>query len=45
MDEALNGFGLKVLETPVRTPMANAHCEWLIGTISPGVLGLSDPHE
>jgi putative transposase len=33
VDEALNGFGLKVLKTPVRNPMANAHCERLIGTI------------
>lgn len=33
VDEALNGFGPKVLKTPVRTPMANAHCEPLIGTI------------
>ena len=31
--EALNGFGLKVLKTPVRSPMANAYCERVIGTI------------
>jgi transposase InsO family protein len=33
VDEALNGFGLKVLRTPVRSPMANAYCERVIGTI------------
>ena len=33
VDEALSGFGLKVLKTPVRSPMANAHCERVIGTI------------
>ncbi len=33
VDEALNGFGLKVLRTPARSPMANAHCERVIGTI------------
>jgi putative transposase len=26
VDAALNGFGLKVLKTPVQSPMANAHC-------------------
>jgi putative transposase len=33
VDAALNGFGLKVLKTPVRSPMANAYCERVIGTI------------
>jgi putative transposase len=33
VDEALSEFGLKVLKTPVRSPMANAHCERVIGTI------------
>ena len=33
VDTALNGFGLKVLKTPVRSPMANAFCERVIGTI------------
>jgi putative transposase len=33
VDAALNGFGMKVLETPVRSPMANAHCERVIGSI------------
>jgi putative transposase len=33
VDEALSGFGLNVLKTPVRSPMANAHCERVIGTI------------
>ena len=33
VDAALTGFGLKVLKTPVQSPMANAHCERVIGTI------------
>jgi putative transposase len=33
VDAALNGFGLEVLKTPVRSPMANAYCERVIGTI------------
>ena len=33
VDEALNGFGLKVLRTPVRSPMANAYSERVIGTL------------
>jgi putative transposase len=33
VDEAVSGFGLKVLKTPVRSPMANASCERVIGTI------------
>ena len=33
VDAAWNGFGLKVLKTPVRSPMANAFCERVIGTI------------
>ena len=33
VDAALKGFGLKVLKTPVRSPMANAYCERVIGTI------------
>jgi putative transposase len=33
VDAALKGFGLKVLKTPVRSPMANAHCERVIGSI------------
>jgi putative transposase len=32
VDEALNGFGLKVLKTPVQSPMANAYCQRVIGT-------------
>ena len=30
---ALHGFGLKVLKTPVRSPMANTYCERVIGSI------------
>lgn len=31
--ELVQGFGLKVLKTPRRSPQANAYCERLIGTI------------
>jgi hypothetical protein len=33
VDKALEGFGVTVLKTPVRSPVANAFCERLIGTI------------
>ena len=33
VEEAVIGFGLKVVKTPVRSPMANAFCERAIGTI------------
>ena len=33
VDEGVEGFGLKVLRTPVRVRQANAYCERLIGTI------------
>ena len=33
LDSALQNLGVRVLKTPVRTPMANAFCERLIGTI------------
>lgn len=33
VDEAVSGFGLKVVKTPVRSPMANAFCERVSGTI------------
>jgi transposase InsO family protein len=33
VDQSLNGFGVRVLKTPVRAPKANAFCERLIGTI------------
>jgi putative transposase len=33
VDAALNGFGMKVVKTPVRSPMANAHCERVVGSI------------
>jgi len=33
VDAALEGFGLRVLKTPVRSPRANAFCERVIGTI------------
>ena len=31
--QALKGFGIRVLKTPVRAPKANAYCERLVGTI------------
>ena len=33
VDQALKGFGVRALRTPVRTPTANAFCERLVGTI------------
>jgi putative transposase len=33
LDRELEGFGLRVLRTPVRAPQANAYCERLVGTI------------
>jgi transposase InsO family protein len=33
LDEAVSGFGLQVLKTPVRCPMANTYCERVVGTI------------
>jgi putative transposase len=33
VDRALSGMGLRVLNTPVAAPKANAYCERLIGTV------------
>ena len=33
LDQELEGFGVRVLKTPVRAPQANAFCERLVGTI------------
>jgi transposase InsO family protein len=33
VDKAPSDFGVKVLRTPARSPMANAYCERVIGTI------------
>src|ERR1700730_16948028 len=33
LDDALRGFGLKILRTPVRASTANAYCERLVGTV------------
>ena len=33
VDEHREAFGLQILKTPYRTPVANAHYEGLIGTI------------
>ncbi|MBA3976494.1 MAG: hypothetical protein C0504_19990 [Candidatus Solibacter sp.] len=39
----LQGFGLRVLKTPVRAPKASAFCERLIGTIRRECLGFLIP--
>jgi len=48
VDEALKGFGLNVMKTPIRSPMASAFCERVIGTIRRACLDylipLSAPH-
>jgi len=33
VDATMAAMGLTILKTPVRTPQANAFCEWLIGSI------------
>ena len=33
LDSEIEGFGVRVLKTPIRAPKANAFCERLIGTI------------
>jgi hypothetical protein len=33
LDETVESWGIHVLQSPVRMPTANAHCERLIGTI------------
>ena len=33
LDDSIERLGLKVLKSPLRSPMANAICERLIGTI------------
>ena len=43
VDETVIGFGLKVVKTPVRSPIANASCERAIGTVRRKCLGPSDP--
>jgi len=37
LDESVNKLGLKVLKSPPRSPMANAICERVIGTIRQSV--------
>jgi putative transposase len=48
VDGVINGFGLRVLKSPPRSPMANAVCERLIGTIRRECLDwmipISEPH-
>ncbi len=33
LDESISGLGVRVLRTPLRSPMANSICERLIGTV------------
>jgi transposase InsO family protein len=33
LDQHMQHLGLRVLKTPVRSPQANALCEWLLGTL------------
>jgi transposase InsO family protein len=42
VDQTLENLGLKVLQTPVRAPQANAYCERLIGTNAARMPGLHD---
>ena len=43
LDESIASFGLSVLKSPPRSPMANAVCERLIGTIRRECLGCLIP--
>ncbi len=48
LDESIEGLGLRVLKSPPRSPMANAVCERLVGTIRRECLDwlipISGPH-
>lgn len=48
LDESIKGFGMRVLKSPPRSPMANAVCERLIGTMRRECLDwlipISEPH-
>ena len=48
LDESINGLGMRVLKSPPRSPMANAVCERLIGTMRRECLDwlipISEPH-
>jgi putative transposase len=48
LDESIKGFGMRVLKSPPQSPMANAVCERLIGTIRRECLDwlipISEPH-
>ena len=48
LDESIKGFGMRVLKSPPRSPMANAVCERLIGTMRRECLDwlipTSEPH-
>jgi putative transposase len=43
VDQTIENLGLKVLQTPVRAPQANAYCERLIGTIRRECLDFAIP--
>ncbi len=45
LDTALNGFGVRVLKTPVRAPKANAFCASLIGHDTARMPGFPDPNQ
>src|ERR1700682_5717370 len=42
LDESIGRLGVKVLKSPPHSPMANAICERVIGTIRRECLGLAD---
>jgi hypothetical protein len=42
VDEALRSMSLQVVKTPVRAPLANAHCERFIGTARARMSRLND---
>jgi putative transposase len=48
LDESLKGLGLKILKSPLQSPMANAVCERLIGSMRRECLDwlipISEPH-
>ena len=43
LDQRVRHLGLRVLKTPVRSPQANALCEWLLGTLRRGYLDFLIP--
>ena len=43
LDRLIDGWGVKVLKTPFRSPQANFHCERLIGSLRRGCLDFLIP--